>query len=56
MADLPETWADETPCEPDGGPHTPTSNEHGDAWCSRCGERLLIPGFAGGPNTEDAGG
>ena len=35
-------------CE-EGGDHTPTSNEHGDAWCSRCGERLLLTGFAGGP-------
>lgn len=29
--------------------HVPDSDEHGDAWCSACGERLLLPGFAGGP-------
>lgn len=25
------------------------TNEHGDAWCLNCGERLLLPGPAGGP-------
>lgn len=25
------------------------SNEHRDAWCRHCGERLLAPGYAGGP-------
>lgn len=30
-----------------------SSNEHRDAWCSRCGERLLLPGFAGGPPDSD---
>ena len=45
---LPEEWADETACK-NGSAHKPTSNEHADAWCVRCGERLLIPGYAGGP-------
>jgi hypothetical protein len=35
-----------------GGDHVPTSNEHRDAWCSRCGERLLLPGYAGGPEVR----
>lgn len=30
-------------------PFPPATNEHGDAWCSECGERLLLPGYAGGP-------
>lgn len=25
------------------------TNERRDAWCSRCGERLLLPGYVGGP-------
>lgn len=29
------------------------SNEHGDAWCAKCGERLLLPDLAGGPTLED---
>ena len=28
------------------------TNEHGDAWCDGCGERLLLPGYAGGPSIE----
>lgn len=32
-----------------GGRHTPDRNETDDAWCSKCGERLLLPGAAGGP-------
>ena len=28
---------------PDG--YVLDSNEHGDAWCGRCGERLLLPGY-----------
>lgn len=24
------------------------TNEHHDAWCADCGERLLLPGYAGG--------
>lgn len=38
-----------TACE-DGGQHEPTTNEHRDAWCAKCGERLLLRGYAGGPN------
>lgn len=53
MTALPATWSDEAPCV-DAGPHVPASNEEGDAWCSRCGERLLIPGFAGGPDPAPA--
>lgn len=34
------------PCE-DGGTHQPVGNETSDAWCSKCSERLLLPGFAG---------
>lgn len=27
--------------------HNPVANEHRDAWCSRCGERLILTGYAG---------
>lgn len=30
-----------------GQPHDPESNRHRDAWCGRCGERLILTGYAG---------
>jgi hypothetical protein len=36
-------------CE-QGGRHRPERNEHRDAWCGKCGERLLLPGSAGWNN------
>lgn len=39
------------PCET-GGTHSPTTNEHNDAWCSKCGERLLLPRTAGYDRTN----
>ncbi len=34
---------------PDHGLTSVKTNEHGDAWCGQCGERLIIPGHAGYP-------
>lgn len=48
-------WQD-VDCEgrPDDSPlHLVESNEHKDAWCGICGERLLLPGYAGGPMIEE---
>ena len=42
-------------CE-NGGYHDPEWNEHSDAWCHKCGERLLLTGSAGGPNCHRAFG
>jgi len=43
---LAEARAELAGCE-QGGRHRPTRNEHADAWCSKCGERLLLPFAAG---------
>jgi hypothetical protein len=37
---------------PDHGLSSIASNEHRDAWCGLCGERLIIPGYAGWPIEE----